>query len=158
MIRRASDKESDELTTISFTSKRYWKYPESYFDVWKDELTITSAYINNNEVYTAIVDAKTVGFFSIVKVNEDFQTADFLIREGFWLDHIFVHPDFIRKRVGSELISFAKELCRQKKISYIYILSDPYAKGFYDRVGAQFIEEIPSNIRGRTVSLYKFSV
>lgn len=158
MIRRASHNESDMLTSIAFASKRYWKYPETYFDVWKDELTITSAYINRNDVHIARVDGMAVGFFSIVEIDEDFQTGDLLVRKGFWLDHIFVHPDFIGKRVGTELISFAKELCRQRNISCLYILSDPNAKGFYERIGAQFIEEVPSNIEGRTVSLYKFPI
>ncbi|MHB8072615.1 GNAT family N-acetyltransferase [Desulfosporosinus fructosivorans] len=158
MIRRAVGVESDMLTSISFAAKRYWKYPKEYFDVWKDELTITVDYINQNEVYVAKVEGVVVGFISIVKVKDDFQVEEFLIRKGFWLDHIFVHPDFIGKRVGSELISFAKELCRKKNIACLHILSDPNAIGFYNRVGAQFIEEVPSNIKGRFVSLYKLPI
>lgn len=158
MIKRANDKESDTLTAISFASKRYWKYPQEYFDVWKDELTITPDYINQNEVHVAKVDGKAVGFISIVEVKDEFQAGELLIQKGFWLDHIFVHPNFIRKRVGSKLISFATELCRQKNIRFLHIFSDPNAKGFYDRIGAQFIDEVPSNIKGRTVSLYKFPV
>lgn len=50
LIRRAEDKECNTLTSISFAAKRYWKYPEEYFDIWKDELTITEDYINQNEV------------------------------------------------------------------------------------------------------------
>lgn len=158
MIMFAAENESDMLTSISFASKRYWKYPEEYFNVWKEELTITPGYINQNEVYVAKVDGKAVGFISIVEVKDDFQAGELLINKGFWLDHIFVHPDFIGKRVGSELISYAKESCSRENINCLHILSDPNAKGFYDRIGAQFIKEVPSNIIGRTVSLYKFSI
>ncbi|MDO0824136.1 GNAT family N-acetyltransferase [Desulfosporosinus nitroreducens] len=158
MIRRAEDKENEILTLIAFEAKRYWKYPEEYFDVWKDELTITADYINKNEVHVAKVDGKSVGFISIVEVENDFLVGDLLIRKGFWLDHIFVHPSFIRNRVGSELIFFAKKFCEENNIICLHILSDPNAKGFYDRIGAQFIEEVPSNIKGRTVSLYKFPI
>ncbi|GAB6151902.1 GNAT family N-acetyltransferase [Desulfosporosinus burensis] len=158
MIRPADAVDRDILTSISFAAKRYWKYPEEYIDVWKDELTITLDYINKNEVHLAMVEGKVVGFISIVEVKDDFQTGELLIRKGFWLDHIFINPDFIGKRVGSKLISFAKESCRRKNITSLQILSDPYAKGFYDKVGAQFIEEVPSNIRGRFVSLYKFLI
>lgn len=157
-IRRAEDNESDILTSISFAAKRYWKYPEEYFDVWEDELTITPDYINQNEVHVAKVDGKAVGFISIVEVKNDFHVKEFLIRKGFWLDHIFVHPSFIGKRVGYELIFFAKELCRGKNIGCLYILSDPNAKGFYDKIGTQFIREVPSSIKGRTVSLYKLQI
>lgn len=158
MIRRAEDKDSDTLTLISFAAKRYWNYPEKYFEVWKNELTITPDYINQNEVHVAKVDGKAVGFISIVEVENDFKAGEVSIIKGFWLDHIFVHPDFIGERVGSELIFFAKKLCRRKDISCLYILSDPNAQGFYDRIGAQFIEEVSSNIKGRTVSLYKFLI
>jgi GNAT superfamily N-acetyltransferase len=158
MIRSADDKESDTLTSISFAAKRYWKYPEEFFDVWKEELTITPDYINQNEVYVAKVDEKPVGFLSIIEVKDDFQAGELLIRKGFWLDHIFVHPDLIGKRVGSELISFTNELCKQKNIKCLHILSDPNAKGFYQKIGAQFMKEVPSNIKGRTVSLFKFAI
>lgn len=158
MIRRAEDRENKTLTSISFAAKRYWKYPEEYFEVWKDELTITPDYITQNEVHVAKVDGKVVGFISIVEVKNDFKAGDLLIRKGYWLDHIFVHPSFIGNRIGSELIFFAKGLCKEKNISCLHILSEPNAKGFYDRIGAQFIEAVPSNIKGRTVSLYKFPI
>lgn len=158
LIRRAEGKESNTLTSISFAAKRYWKYPEEYFDIWKDELTITEEYINQNEVYVADVDDKAVGFISIVEVKNDFQAGEFLIRKGFWLDHIFIHPSFIGKRVGSKLIFFAREVCRGKNIGSLHILSDPNAKGFYENISAQYIEEVPSNIKGRNVSLFKLPI
>ncbi len=158
MIRPADVVDSDILTSISFAAKRYWKYPEEYYGVWKDELTITLDYINNNQVHVAMVEDDVVGFISIAELKDDFQTGEFLIRKGYWLDHIFINPDYIGRKVGTKLISFAKELCRSKNITSLHILSDPYAKGFYDRIGAQFIEEVPSNIKGRFVSLYKFLI
>ncbi len=39
--------EAEILTEISFQSKGYWDYPPEYFDIWKDELTITGDYIRN---------------------------------------------------------------------------------------------------------------
>ncbi|WP_006716075.1 GNAT family N-acetyltransferase [Desulfitobacterium metallireducens] len=158
LIRRAEGKESNILTSISFAAKRYWKYPEEYFDIWKDELTITEEYINENEVYVADVDDKAIGFISIVEVKNDFQAGELLIRKGFWLDHIFVHPSFIGRRIGSELIFFARGLCRERNIGFLHILSDPNAKGFYESINAQYIEEVPSNIKGRNVSLFKLPI
>jgi GNAT superfamily N-acetyltransferase len=158
MILCADENESDILTSISFAAKRYWNYPEEYFDVWKEELTITPDYIKQNQVYVAKIDGKAVGFASLVEVKDDFQVGELLITKGFWLDHIFVHPDYIGKRVGSNLISFVKKSCRKKNISYLHILSDPNAKGFYNTIGAEYIKEVPSSIQGRTVSLYKLDI
>lgn len=158
MISNADENESEILTSISFASKRYWKYPEEYFEIWKEELTITYEYINQNQVYVAKTDGKAIGFISIVEVEEDFQAGELTIKKGYWLDHIFIHPNYIGKNVGSELVLFAKVLCRKKNIGSLNILSDPNAKGFYSKIGAEYIREVPSNIKGRTVSLYKLEI
>ncbi|HVJ49439.1 GNAT family N-acetyltransferase, partial [Desulfitobacterium sp.] len=158
IIKRANEEDSTELTSISFAAKRYWNYPDEYFEIWKNELTITPDYLNQNTVYVAQVDGKVIGFFSIVEVKENLWTGRFLMQRGFWLDHIFIQPEFIGKGIGSELISFAKEMCRRDNIDHLFLLSDPKAKGFYNKVGAQYIEEVPSNIEGRTVSLYRFAI
>jgi hypothetical protein len=44
-VREASPSEGKILTDISFASKQYWNYPNEYFEIWKDELTISPAYI-----------------------------------------------------------------------------------------------------------------
>ena len=44
-IRRALPTDALFLTSISFGAKRYWNYPEEYYEIWHDELTITKDYI-----------------------------------------------------------------------------------------------------------------
>jgi len=39
-IRQAQDFDSELLTDISFAAKKHWKYPDNYYDLWRDELTI----------------------------------------------------------------------------------------------------------------------
>lgn len=158
LISRAEVNDSDILTSIAFAAKRYWKYPEEYFAVWKDELTITKDYINQNEVYAARIAGESVGFISIVKMQNDFLAGELWIEKGFWLDHIFVHPSFMMKGVGSKLIFHAMELCKERNIRCLYVLSDPNAKGFYEKMGAQYIDDVQSNIKGRTVSLFKLPI
>ncbi|WP_088186728.1 GNAT family N-acetyltransferase [Desulfosporosinus sp. FKA] len=157
-IRQAKASESNELTAISFISKRFWNYPEEYFDIWKKELTITPEYIQDNMVYVAKVEGKITGYFSIVEVEEDFFTGKVVISKGYWLEHLFILPEFIRKRIGSELISYAKVVCRKKNINRLLIFSDPNAIGFYDKIGATYIEESLSSIEGRKVLLYELIV
>lgn len=157
-IRKAEVQDSDDLTRIAFAAKRYWQYPEEYFDVWKQELTLTPDYILQNRVYIANVEEKVAGFVSIVEVTADFYAGELLIRQGFWLDHIFIQPEFIGKGAGSELMAFVTDWCKEAGISFLHILSDPHAQGFYDKLGAQFIKEVPSNIQGRNVLLYKLQI
>jgi GNAT superfamily N-acetyltransferase len=158
IIRKAQHTESEALTDISFASKGVWNYPEEYMDIWKNELTITPAYINQNLVFVAEADTTLVGYFSIVEIQEEFWAGKVFVKKGFWLEHIFIKPEFIGKRIGAELIAFLKELCKKTEIERLYIFSDPNAKGFYDKVGAKYIEESPSSIDGRNVSLYELAI
>lgn len=51
MIRHAEIHEAEILTKISFDSKAYWGYPKEFYDIWSNELTISSDYIQNNDVF-----------------------------------------------------------------------------------------------------------
>jgi len=39
-IIEAQEEDCESLTTIAFAAKRHWQYPESYYELWEDELTI----------------------------------------------------------------------------------------------------------------------
>lgn len=160
-IRKAYPEESAILTDISFSSKRYWNYPEEYFEVWKDELTITPEYILKNHVKLAEykgANGKILGYYSIVKNDNDFWVGKVFVMKGYWLEHIFIRPEFIGKGIGTQLIKDLIKTGKELEIEKVYIFSDPYAKGFYDKIGADYIKESPSSIDGRTVSLYELKI
>ncbi|MFA9390749.1 MAG: hypothetical protein ACERKD_13130 [Prolixibacteraceae bacterium] len=50
-FRNALTNEAGRLTEIAYSAKRTWNYPESYFTIWKDELTISEKYIEENKVF-----------------------------------------------------------------------------------------------------------
>ena len=157
-IREALVSDSHTLTEISFTSKRYWDYPYQYFEIQKDELTITPAYIQNNKVYVAEANGKIVGYLSVVEVKNDFWAGKVFVNKGFWLEHIFILPEYIGKSIGTKLVDFLKVKCNEMNIDKVKIFSDPNAKGFYDKLGACYLGESPSSIEGRTVSLYELYI
>jgi GNAT superfamily N-acetyltransferase len=157
-IRRARPDEHALLTEISLSSKRYWNDPEEYFGVWKDELTITRSYIENNTVFAAEVSDAVVGYLSIVHVPQDFKAGAAFVQRGYWLEHLFVRPGFMRCGIGSRLISFARVWCAQNGIDRLLIFSDPHACGFYERLGAVYIGESASSIPGRTVPMMELII
>jgi GNAT superfamily N-acetyltransferase len=158
IIRKATPEESDELTDISFASKRFWNYPENYFKIWRDELTITAEYIRENIVNVAECGGEILGYYSIVKIENDFLAGKVLVSKGYWLEHIFIKPNFIGWGIGSELIRHLRKTCTKLGVKKVYVFSDPNAKGFYDKVGAEYIKESPSSIEGRTVSLFQLAI
>lgn len=80
------------------------------------------------------------------------------VKHGFWLEHIFIKPNFIKKGIGSKLINFATKYCIENNIEILNIFSDPNAKGFYEKIGAKYISEYESSIENRTVSLYEYTI
>jgi maltose O-acetyltransferase len=147
-----------QLTDISFRSKRYWNYPERFYELWRKELTITQEYINKHLVYTARTDGMVLGYYSIVEVPEDHWSGKVFVRKGFWLDHTFVRPEFIGQGIGTRLIEHVKDVCRDKGISRLYIFTDPHCEGFYQKVGATFVQQVESSIEGRFIPLYELVI
>ena len=130
VIRPARDSEREILTEISFAAKRYWNYPEEYFAVWQEELTITAEYIQKNRVYVAEADGEIAGYFSLVKTENDFLAGETVTDDGYWLEHIFIRPQHIGKGFGRKLMNHLRVLCNDLGIDKVHILSDPHAAGF----------------------------
>ncbi|HEX2944991.1 MAG TPA: GNAT family N-acetyltransferase [Clostridia bacterium] len=158
-IRKAVPSDSKILTALTFASKRYWNYPEEYIRIWEDELTILEDYINNNEVYAAEVSGYIAGYASILYNPEDHLSGLTLVRKGYWLEHLFIHPDFIRQGIGVMLLDHVKSKCRDiGDCTKLFIFADPHAKGFYIKQGAVFLEDCPSSIPGRTLPLLELDI
>ena len=158
VIRKADVSDSTNLTNISFAAKRYWKYPESYYDAWKNELTIDENYILKNIVYVATFNGDPVGYYSVVENAQDVTVGSVFVEKGFWMEHIFITPEYINNGVGSYLINHMKSLCIDMNIDRIKIFVDPNASGFYEKVGAKFKYMSKSNIEGREIPVFEMSL
>ena len=157
-IQPALSADAQKLTQIAFAAKRHWGYPEEYYQAWKNELTITGAYIRNNKVFKYLLNKEIIGFYSLVFNPKGFKSGDVYIEKGYWLEHIFILPEHHRKGFGREMISHLKELATDKFISEILIFVDPYAKGFYEKTGATFAYNSKSSIPGRMIPIYKLKI
>lgn len=157
-IKKANDSDSKILTDIAFSAKRHWNYPDEYFGIWKDELTITEEYIRQNVVYKAFVEDLVLGFYSVVENKSDFYSGEIFVQKGFWLEHIFIRPDYLRFGIGRQLIDHAKNLSKKMGINNLLIFVDPYARGFYDKIGAKFLYDSKSSIPNRLISVYDLKI
>ncbi|MDR2182626.1 MAG: GNAT family N-acetyltransferase, partial [Clostridiales bacterium] len=145
IFRNARQNEADVLTRLTLASKRHWGYPEEWMKIWEDELTIRPAYIAENMVVVAEEDAELLGYISIRKRGD----------QGFFLDNLFIRPSHMRKGIGEKLLAIALDWCRQRRIAQLNVCSDPFSKGFYEKTGAAYIREIPSEaIPGRTLPFF----
>ena len=147
--------EAEILTKISFRSKEYWSYPKEFYDIWSNELTITSDYINNNDVFVFEDDSTIIGYYSLVELKDDIEVSGVGIGKGFWLEHMFVDPPSIGKGIGSKLFDHLRKRCASRGINELGILADPHSRGFYEKMGCEYVGEYPSSIKNRTTPFYK---
>lgn len=156
-ILKAKASDAVILTDIAFTAKRFWKYPESYYVLWQEELSITPDYLRRNIVYRVEFQDRIVGFYSIVKVPEDIYSGEVLIRKGFWMEHIFILPQYHNLGLGTKLVEHARSICKKTDIKRLFIFVDPNTRGFYEKCGAEYCYDSKSSISGRTIPVYKLS-
>ncbi|MGI8998604.1 MAG: GNAT family N-acetyltransferase, partial [Candidatus Limnocylindria bacterium] len=75
------------------------------------------------------------------------------------LEDLWVEPDAIGSGVGRRLFQHAIEVAAGLGASAFEIVSDPHAVGFYERMGAVVIGEIPSMlVAGRTLPLLRLDL
>lgn len=154
-IRDALIDDAMRLTEIAFAAKRTWNYPEAYFKIWADELTISQDYILSNKVILAEIENKIVGFVSVVFVPSDTVFGQVVVNEGYWMDHLFIDPLFQKKGIGHQLFNVAIAYCIDKGIDDLSVFVDPNATIFYEKMGAKFVRKSPSSIEGRTIPVYR---
>ncbi len=150
MIRSAKGNEANILSEISFESKGYWRYPQEYFAIWSKELTITTDYLEQNDVVVYEKDDRIVGYYAIVELVEDIQFSGIRIAKGRWLDHMFILPRFIGQGIGTKMFNHLRNWCVTENVRELGILADPNSKGFYLKMGCRYMGEFPSTIKDRT--------
>ena len=146
-IREASPQEAPTLTQIAHEAKRHWGYPEHWIQHWQADLTISSDFIGNNEVYVAEREGEILGFYALVVRYDKAE-----------LEHMWVAPGHLGTGVGKELFVHAMQKAAGENVSVVEISADPNAEGFYERMGAQRVGEDVSEIDGQKRQLPRLTV
>lgn len=110
--------------------------------LWRDALTLTSWQLERAPVYCAETGGAVVGFYAL--------SGGAPVME---LEHCWVLPARIGHGVGARLVEHAAATCRAARATTLRIASDPFAVGFYRRMGARPAGSVPSTPRGRTLPL-----
>jgi GNAT superfamily N-acetyltransferase len=141
-ISEANTNNAEALTELTFRSKAYWNYTREQLAAWKDDLTITAEYINENQVFVLTNANQLYGYYSWINTNET----------EVELDNMFIDPTYIGKGFGKLLMQdflTRMKLDGKKKIT---LYSEPKTEGFYQSTaGGQFktIGQFQSTIKDR---------
>jgi GNAT superfamily N-acetyltransferase len=147
-VRLARVEEAPALSELCVRSKAVWGYDEAFMALARGALEVRPEQIAAGDVWVATAADGGVAGIVALGPGEEPDTLD--------LDKLFVEPQRIRTGVGRVLLARAIIEARRRGAARLTILADPYAAGFYERNGARWIDEAPSNaIPGRSLPLYE---
>jgi GNAT superfamily N-acetyltransferase len=150
VIRRATADDADALTDLAHRAKAHWGYPKSWMREWDPQLTIIPGYLEAHDVWLAERDGAIVGMCAL----ED--------RGARWnLEHVWVEPAAHGGGIGRALVMEALAEARRRHPGVVELLADPYASGFYERLGARRAGEVPAPMPGardRTLPKFEFDL
>lgn len=146
-IRFAKPEEADTLTEIAHAAKRHWSYPESWIQQWQTDLTITCEFIATHEVFVATINGEVVGCCALVMTES--------LAE---IEHMWIRPEQMGTGVGRALFEHARERALERGALVLELSADPYAEGFYARMGAKRIGEVPADMDGEPRALPRMRI
>ncbi len=115
---------------------------------WDAQLTILPGYLELHDVWVAERDTSIVGMCAL----ED--------RGDRWnLEHVWVDPSVHGRGIGRALVMHALDDARTRRRGIVELLADPFASGFYERLGAHRVGDVAAPMPGakhRTLPKYEF--
>lgn len=149
-MRRALAGDSERLTQIARAAKAHWGYPEAWLTAWQPILRITPEYAERQLVYVGALADEIVGFYALEP------------RDDHWsLEHFWVEPRWHGRGVGRHMYAHAVDRIRTIRPGIMVIEADPYAAGFYARMGARQTGTVPAPVDGdpgRTLPVFELEV
>lgn len=90
-----------------------------------EAIAIPPRQVYDGQVFVAESEGRLLGFSAVLD-REDGQTE---------LDGLFVEPTLWRSGVGRLLVDRAKDYGRQRSASWLLVVGNPHAEGFYEACG-----------------------
>ena len=148
-VRPARAGEAKSLTALCLRSKAHWGYDADFMRLCVPSLTVKEESIAEGRVLVAIdADGRTIGTGSVGRDGDDAELA-----------LMFVDPAAIGGGTGRTLFEAAVPLARGLGYRRMTILADVNAASFYERMGARFLRNEPSDaIPGRVLPFYEYDL
>lgn len=127
-IRRGDPSEGERLRELTFASKAHWGYDAQRVRDWVDGLDFSPRSPRWQELYVAEVDGRVVAWAALVPQGETCL-----------LDDLWVEPAWLGRGIGKELFRFAAERAREHGARTMEWGAEPYAVGFYEKMGGRQI-------------------
>ena len=147
-IRAPRASEAKALSDLAQRAKAHWGYSAEWLQLWNGDLTISGDYLLAHRSFVAESAGKRVGL-CVLEIRGE-------VAE---LGHVWVAPECHRQGVGTALVARALEAAAKAGVRSVEIVSDPFAEGFYVRLGAKKLRDQPAPMPGapdRTLPVMEF--
>ncbi|WP_420433964.1 GNAT family N-acetyltransferase [Hyphobacterium sp.] len=136
-IRDAGAAECDALSALCLRSKAHWGYDAAFVKACAPYLRVTPDRATAGCSFVALDHLDRILGVAQIAPGETLHGS---------LDLLFIEPEAIGTGAGRVLFQEAAHRLREAGDSVMTILSDPDARGFYEKMGAVFIEDRPSDV------------
>ncbi len=147
-IEKAHRTDANALTELTIRSKDYWNYGAKQIEVWREDLTITPDYIDDNQIFKLIVSNNLVGFYAFRSEGKSLVKLHFL----------FVEPEYIGKGYGKALMDDFLERVRTTGYEKATLDSDPNAEKFYELLGFKTVGKMKTKVEGRFLPIMEMEL
>jgi GNAT superfamily N-acetyltransferase len=148
-VRPARRGEAAILTALCLRSKAHWGYDAAFMELCVPSLTVHEKDIAAGRV---LVAAEGEGPpLALAEIRGEGETVE--------LQEMFVDPPAIGSGLGRTMFEAAAALARGLGAQRMTILADLNAARFYERMGARFLRNEPSDaIPGRVLPFYEYDL
>ena len=141
-IRRARPDEGPCLKEIAIAAKSHWGYEAGSVRRWADQGDFSPTGLTRLAAFVAERDGRPVGWASLLP------KAD-----GWWLEDLWVEPEWIGKGIGSALFQHAVAHARSAGAERLQWEAEPNAVDFYERMGARRLRDSEPTAFGRIIPI-----
>jgi maltose O-acetyltransferase len=71
---------------------------------------------------------------------------------------MFLDPKYIGNGLGKIMFKDLVNEIKNKNGTFFNIFVDPFAEGFYQKMGCKYLRESKSSIKGRNIPVYKYEI
>ena len=144
-IRLARDKDYAGMARFHRATIRHinsWDYPEDIIKVWAGRTNAKRFRDSAHKCkrWVAVKKGKIVGF------------VDYGNDDELW--GLYVHKDYVGKRIGSQLLKIAEDSLRKQGVKIIKIKSTITARRFYEKHGYKVIKKALHQVMDKKLRIY----
>jgi GNAT superfamily N-acetyltransferase len=137
-IRPVVPDEGERLREIAIAAKGYWGYDRDRVTDWAATGDLSPAALRQKDFYLAAVKGRVVGWAAAIGKGD-----------VWWLDDLWIEPEWMGKDIGSRLFRHMAERGRRAGRVRMEWEAEPNALGFYEKMGGRYLRNSEPGVWGR---------